>query len=154
MLAAQGTRLSTRMYKRFTAELQPDRYAARVQNAFSGISAEQIARICQVDVATARRWKSGRTRIPYSAQALVLGDLGAFGKHWDGWRIAGDTLYSPDNWQINRNHALSVPLQEALLKARDARIQELEAEVEYLRSVHALQDQPDPQDSPEIKSTG
>lgn len=139
-----GKRLTIGKYTRFTATPQPERYRPRMQNACLGLSAEQIACLCQVDVATARRWKSGRTRIPYCASMILLGDLSVFGKHWDGWLVNGDSLISPDGWTVNRNHALSVPLQEALLKARDQRIKELEAEVSYLKSVHALQDQPEP----------
>lgn len=105
---------------------------------------EQIAEIAQVDVATARRWKSGRSRIPYVVALILRGDLGVFGKHWSGWSIEGENIVSPDRWVINRNHALSVPLMEAQLKQRDATIRQLEDEIAYLKSVHALEDQPSP----------
>lgn len=143
-----------RNYKRFTEPLRADPYAGRVQNACLGIPAERIASICQVDVATARRWKSGRSRIPFAAQALLEGDLGAFSKHWQGWRIIDETIYSPDQWAINRNHALSVQLMEAQIKQRDATIASLMDQIDYLKSVHALQDQPAPSAMPEIKNAG
>lgn len=137
-----GSPPSRGKYERFTAEPLPERYRAPVQNASYGMSAERIAAVCGVDVATARRWKSGRSRIPHAAAALLLGDLGAFGNHWSGWRVAGDALVSPDGWKINRNHALSVPLMEAQIKQRDAKIAALEEHIAYLMSVQALEDQP------------
>ena len=49
----------------------------------------------------ARRWKSGERRIPYAAQALVSGDLGAFSKSWEGWRLQADALLNPYGWKIS-----------------------------------------------------
>lgn len=96
--------------------------------------------------------------MPYAASCLLERGLWAFVEYWPGWKVTKEALVSPDGWTINRNHALSVPLMEAQIKQRDARIKELEAahaeaiarlqaEVAYLKSVHALQDQPDPSDS-------
>lgn len=108
-----------------------------VQNACYGIPAEVIARLCQVDIATARRWKSGKSRIPYAAVVLLEGDLGAFGKHWRGWTVRDDTILSPDGWRINRNDALSVPL---LLAQVDA----LRQQVADLKDWLEKQEQPAP----------
>lgn len=102
-------------------------HALDVASCVYGIRPEVIAEICGVDIATAYRWKSGRSRIPATAAAILAGELGAFGKEWRGWKIQGENIISPDGWIINRNHALSVPLQERLIKDLRERIRELEA---------------------------
>lgn len=75
-----------------------------------GIPAEVIAERCGVDVSTARRWKSGATRIPRTAELVLEADLGAFGRPWRGWRIDGEELVSPEGWRISCGDVLSVPL--------------------------------------------
>jgi hypothetical protein len=40
-------------------------------NECYGIPADVIARLCRVDVATARRWKGGVTRIPETAKMMT-----------------------------------------------------------------------------------
>lgn len=102
-----------------------------------GIPADVIASICQVELSTARRWKRGESRIPYSAAALLLGDLGAFSKVWQGWRVQRDTLISPDGWQISRQDALTVPLMQAQLNAA-------RAELEKYKATAHLEEQPAP----------
>jgi len=92
-----------------------------------GISVEIIAERCGVDVTTARRWKSGRSRIPLAAAALLLNDLGAFSKFWRGWKIQEEEIISPDGWRISRNDALAVPLMHGQISALRQRIEELEA---------------------------
>jgi hypothetical protein len=92
-----------------------------------GVRAERIAELCGVDIATARRWKAGTSRIPYAAAALILGDLGAFSKFWQGWRIVDEELVSPDSWKVSRNDALAVPLLHGQIAALRQRIKELEA---------------------------
>lgn len=142
-ICAVGHRAKPEKYRRFTVALAADAYASRMQNACYGMSAERIAALCQVDVATARRWKSGRSRIPYVASLVLAGDLGVFGKDWSGWCIEGGNIRSPDGWVIDRNHALSVPLMEAQLRQRDAAIEALKAEIEHLKTVQSLPDQPE-----------
>jgi hypothetical protein len=68
-------------------------------------------------VSTARRWKTGKLKIPYACAVLLSGDLGAFSKHWDGWRIQGESIISPDGWQIRRDDALTVPLMHGQISA-------------------------------------
>jgi transcriptional regulator with XRE-family HTH domain len=97
-----------------------------VANCSQGIRAEEIAELCGVDITTARRWKSGTSRIPATAAAILLGDLGAFSKAWRGWRVVGDDIISPDQWTISRNDALAVPLLLAQVQALRGRIRELE----------------------------
>jgi len=63
--------------------------------------AETIAERCGVDVATAKRWKSGKSRIPYAAGVVLSGDLGGISSAWHGWRLQGDQLISPDDERIS-----------------------------------------------------
>lgn len=125
-----GKRPSVGNYKRFTVAALPDRYAGPVQNACYGLRAELIAQLCDVDVATARRWKSGKSRIPYCAAMTLLRDLTLFGKEWAGWRLQGEEILSPDGWTINRNHALSVPLLEGQVKALEQKMKKMREEHE------------------------
>jgi hypothetical protein len=69
-----------------------------VTNATYGIPALIVAQRCGVDVATAHRWKSWRSRVPYAAAALLEGDLGVFSPAWRGWRIVDEEIISPDGW--------------------------------------------------------
>lgn len=113
-----------------------------------GIRADVIAELCKVHVATARRWKSGACKIPYTAAILVSGDLGAFSAHWQGWRIEGDAIISPDGWQIRRDDALTVPLPLGQINA-------LRAEIAKYREWNGKDEQPVPPDVlPNILSRG
>lgn len=106
-----------------------------MQNACYGKRAEDIAALCRVDLATARRWKSGKSRMPYAAQALVNGDLGAFSPYWVGWLLRGEDIISPDQWTIRRNDALSVQLLMGQISA-------LRNENAALKAVGSMEEQP------------
>ena len=110
-----------------------------------GIRAELIADLCKVDVATARRWKSGACKMPYTAAVLVSGDLGAFSPLWQGWRIQGDAIVSPDGWQIRRDDALTVPLLLGQINA-------LRAEIAKYREWDDKDEQPVPGELPAIRA--
>ena len=47
-------------------------------DACYSIPAEEIARRCRVDVATARRWKRGARRAPATSLMILAEDLGCF----------------------------------------------------------------------------
>lgn len=55
------------------------------------------AKLLQVTYRTVANWESGKARIPYSAFKLLRyianGEL--LPDAWKGWKIRGDTLYSP-----------------------------------------------------------
>lgn len=69
-------------------------------DALLGIHAERIAAICRVNRTTALRWKLGRSRMPFTAFALVMQVIEGFcppGSAWTGWRFGADgRLYAPD----------------------------------------------------------
>lgn len=83
-------------------------------------SAKEISAICHVDLATARRWRRQAVCPPWTALALLAGDLGCFSDHWRGWVVRGEQLISPEGWTTTRGEAMSVQIlhqQIAVLKA-------------------------------------
>lgn len=80
-----------------------------------GLPASYIARICKVDLATARRWKRGATCPPYTALALLAMDLGAFSVRWKGWKLKRGILVSPEGWEATPGDVLSIQLTQMQL---------------------------------------
>lgn len=105
-----------------------------------GMSAEQIAERAGVDVSTARRWKSGKSRIPAAAQLVLEADLGAFSRAARGWKIDGETLVSPEGWRITLGEVLSLPLLQRQVAAA-------ERELRVMKGIDA---QPEPGEVPEL----
>lgn len=112
-----------------------------VANCAEGFKAEEIAAKCGVDVATARRWKAGTSRIPLTAAAILVGDLGVFSAEWRGWRAQAENLVSPDGWTVSRNNALAVPLLHQQIQALRKEVRDLE---EKLTARASMVDQPEP----------
>lgn len=94
-----------------------------------GLSLNEIARICAVDITTARRWKRGAFCPPKTALMILARDLGCFSDYWKGWTINGLDIVSPEGWTINRNHALTVPLMHGQISALRQKIAKLEKEL-------------------------
>lgn len=117
-------------------------YMGRPHAALYGRNIKDIARICGVDLTTARRWKRGARCPPQSAVLLILGDLGMFDPEWAGWRIRGDTLISPEGWQITENDVLATPLMRMQLA-------NAQAELKRLKQSLLSQEQPLPDSWPE-----
>lgn len=90
-------------------------------NECYGIPPEVIARVCKVDVATARRWKRGATRMPEAAKMILAADLGAFCAAFSGWTLRGGKLVSPEGWEATPGDILSLPLLRAQVAAYQAR---------------------------------
>jgi hypothetical protein len=99
-----------------------------VSSYLYGISVSELARICHVDLATARRWKRGATCPPKTALLILARDLGCFSEFWRGWTVNGEDLVSPDGWCVNRNDALIVPLMHSQISALRAEIRALKDE--------------------------
>lgn len=104
-----------------------------------GLAAEIIAERTGVDVSTARRWKSGATRIPKAAAAVLKADLGCFSSEWAGWRLDGQDLVSPEGWRIARGQVLNVPLMRQQLAAY-----QVELTARQQEKIAHLDDQPLP----------
>lgn len=116
---------------------------ARPSDPLYGITIKEIARICHVDLTTARRWKRGARCPPKSALLLILGDIGCFDEGWKGWRLYRGNLISPEGWEITKGDVLSSPLLRQQLAAFKTELKRLkEPEV-------SIPDQPLPAEWPE-----
>jgi hypothetical protein len=79
-------------------------------NECYGITIEEIACLCKVDLRTARRWKSGESRMPETARMILAGDLGCFDPAWRGWMLRDGKLISPEGREATAGDVLSIPL--------------------------------------------
>lgn len=116
---------------------------AKTYDPLYGITIKEIARICHVDLTTARRWKRGARCPPKSALLLIGGDLGCFDAAWKGWRVHGGNLISPEGWEITLGDVISSPLLRQQLAAFKSELRRLRAAADL------IQDQPLPSDWPE-----
>jgi Phage protein len=115
----------------------------RPDNPLYGITIKEIARICHVDLTTARRWKRGARCPPKMALLLIGGDLGAFDPQWRGWRARGGKLISPEGWEITVGDVLGLPLVRQQIAA-------YQTELRLIRErVLLMQEQPAPADWPD-----
>jgi hypothetical protein len=84
-----------------------------------GIGAEQLVEVTGAHLSTARRWKRLR-RVPHWLQRLVslcvFGDLGHINKAWDGWRIRGKLLISPEGWEFTFGEIRAIPFMHAQIR--------------------------------------
>lgn len=110
-----------------------------------GLSAKHIAETCAVDLTTARRWKRGAICPPQSALWVLTGDLGHLDPAWTGWKLAGGSLCSPENWQIYLNDVLAVPLLRHQLAAYQSENRNLKAALAHA-DMSALEEQPQLED--------
>lgn len=81
-----------------------------------GVSAEEIALICQVSFRTACRWKSGATEMPATSKMVLAGDLGFFDPDWTGWVLRCGKLISPEGWEATPGHVRAMRFHEALVR--------------------------------------
>jgi hypothetical protein len=110
-----------------------------------GINVNEIARICQVDLATARRWKRGATCPPKSALMLITGDLGCLHPDWAGWTMKRGLLVSPEGWEAKPGHVRGLQMINATLAAYRSENASLKAAVRYLEAqASGFVDQPLP----------
>ncbi len=125
----------------FLAKRLPSIEAVRIVGARVAthkLDAETIARICQVPLAQAKRWQSGAERIPYTASALLYGDLGAFSQSWLYWHVDRDALISPEGERITQESVLLIPMMREQIAALLAELEKYKAQPE--------DDQPAPPD--------
>lgn len=100
------------------------------------LSLETIAERCGVTVGTAKRWKLGQSQIPYTAVVVLSGHLGAISQEWQGWRLLGDVLISPDGERISQ-----ADLAAAMRKAEESGYSSI---AEYAKALRHLEEQPHP----------
>lgn len=73
----------------------------------AALTRAQAAHLLRVTVRTLRNWEQGKVRVPYSAYALlrIHGGYALPGEAWQGWRIRGDALYSPEGLAFRASDA-------------------------------------------------
>lgn len=73
----------------------------------AALTRAQAAQLLRVSVRTLRNWEQGKARVPYSAYALlrIHGGYALPGEAWQGWRIRGDALYSPEGLAFRASDA-------------------------------------------------
>lgn len=117
----------------------------RPQDILYGINVNEIARLCKVDVTTARRWKRGAKCPPQSALMILSGDLGHLDPAWAGWRLSRGQLISPEGWEALPGHVRAMKMMHATLGIYRRENQHLKAEVQQLVAERdAFEDQPAP----------
>jgi hypothetical protein len=93
-----------------------------------GIPAGELAKVCGVDLSTARRWKRAG-RIPgryHQLLALAQGhDLGALAPAWAGWTLRGETLWTPENQPVRPGDVRAMPYQEQRISALQSQLRRL-----------------------------
>lgn len=110
-----------------------------------GIPINEIARICGVDLSTARRWKRGATYPPESALMLLRGDLGMLDPGWSGWRLSRGQLISPEGWEATPGHVRAMKMMNATLGVYRRENEALKAAVRHLEAqASGFVDQPLP----------
>lgn len=116
----------------------------RADDILYGLSVNDIARLCAVDLATARRWKRGTTCPPQSALMILAGDLGCFDQAWRGWKISQGKLVSPENWIATPGDVLSIQLYEMQISHFRAQNRVLKEEL-AAAEVATFEEQPMPE---------
>jgi hypothetical protein len=85
----------------------------------TGTSAKEIAETCGVPARAARRWIA-RGSMPRTAwitwRIVRYGDLGVISPQWKNWRVIGDKLYTPENWDFRPGEVLAMPIQEQQIR--------------------------------------
>ncbi len=101
---------SVRRYGKTSKPLKPfpitaQRFAAARAGCF--LTIEQTAKLLRVSERTLHNWEAGRVRIPYAAYKLIriLRGHELPGDSWKGYRLVGDTLWSPENLPFHASDA-------------------------------------------------
>ena len=89
------------------------------ESLYGIVSAEELVALTGCHLSTAKRWKRNR-RVPRWLQRLVslyaFGELGHLAKAWDGWRIRGKHLISPEGWQFTFGEIRAIPFMHAQIR--------------------------------------
>lgn len=94
-----------------------------------GRTIKEIARICCVDLTTARRWKRGARRPNKMALLLIQADLGCFDPQWSGWHLRDGFLISPEGWQVGTGEVLAIRILRQQLACYEVELRRLQSEV-------------------------
>lgn len=116
-----------------------------MSDALKYLTAKQIAAICGVDLATARRWRRQAICPPRSALILLemvySGDLGLLDPAWKGWVLRRGVLCSPENWTCTPGDVRAIQFHEAQIAVYRAENRQLKASL----TERQYEDQPTPE---------
>jgi hypothetical protein len=93
-----------------------------------GHSAAWLARVCQVDASTARKWKRAGRIPPRYLPLLTLADgadLGALASPWRGWKLLGDRLVSPEGVKFSPGEVRAIPYRQALVATLTRQVEQM-----------------------------
>lgn len=100
-----------------------------------------LVNLGEVDATTARRWKTGRARLPAAVRKLAairnLGDLASLaGPDWSGWIIGRDGLLHSPRWRrgFSRVEIEELPMLHSQRAAFDVERRQLQRDIEALRA--------------------
>jgi len=117
----------------------------RPDDILYGLNVNEIARICKVDITTARRWKRRAKRPPETALMILSGDLGHLDPAWEGWTVRNGFLISPEGWEAAPGHVRAMKMMQATLGTYRRENQALKSEIrQFLKERDELEDQPAP----------
>lgn len=108
-----------------------------------GLSIKDIARICGVDLSTARRWKRGATYLPDAARKLLSRDLGHMDPAWAGWVLRRGVLISPEGLEATPGDVMAIQFTQAQLSAWRIEAHQLRKQVAELEG--QMDEQPLPE---------
>lgn len=114
-----------------------------LRDILKSLTAQQISERCQVDLATARRWRRQATCPPKTAQMILTGDLGIIDPAWAGWVLRRGLLCSPENWTATPGDVRAMQLKEAQVSALRRETLELRAKMQAME-VESFEEQPLP----------
>lgn len=100
-----------------------------------GLSPDLLAETFSMEARLAARWKADLRRVPQRArniQMYVNRDLGAFDSRWGGFRIVGDSLYTPEGYPVAAAEIRAVPFFHSQLAAERAALRAAERRLEQL----------------------
>lgn len=90
-----------------------------------GLSPEELARLTETHVTTARRWlrRGSAPRAVLMALAVLrFGDLGAVSSAWDGWTLRDGILWSPEGSGFEPAQVRSGPFFEQAARSLRAQL--------------------------------
>jgi len=106
---------------------------SELQNLVDALGPHRAADLCRVHRTTLLRWLAGQTRVPAAAlatlRAAAWGQMPGRERAWDGWTFDEGYLWSPEGVRFSRGDVASLPYVRDLVKALQADVARLEAQL-------------------------
>jgi hypothetical protein len=102
------------------------RYNSLTMLSTYGLPAPLLAKITNVHIDTARRWKRAG-QIPSRYAPLVAlhldGELGVVDRQWQGWKLSRGTLWTPEHQPLRPGDVRAIPYQQQLIAELQRQLQ-------------------------------